>query len=178
MLSWLGSRAIFEERRSRVVVTLSGIVPDIDGLGLVIDTGLKVFGVNTNFWGVWHHYLHSLPFCILISFAAMVIVKSKRFLVGFASVVVFHIHLICDLIGSRGPNGYQWPIPYLSPFSQPVELQWSGQWALNAWQNIVITLFSLCAVWYFIKVKRSSPFEVLGSKIDKVLVNIVVGRNA
>jgi len=28
------------------------------------------------------------------------------------------------MLGSRGPDGYQWPIPYLSPFSSAVQLSW------------------------------------------------------
>ena len=46
--------------------------------------------------------------------------------------ISFHLHLLCDLIGARGPDGDQWPIPYLKPFSNSVQLAWHGQWALNA----------------------------------------------
>lgn len=37
----------------------------------------------------------------------------------------FHIHLVEDTLGSRGPDGYQWPIPYLAAFSTKLLLTWS-----------------------------------------------------
>ena len=41
--------------------------------------------------------------------------------------------------GARGPDGEPWPIPYLVPFSPTPRLVWSGQWALNAWPNVLLT---------------------------------------
>jgi inner membrane protein len=76
----------------------------------------------------------------------------------------FHLHLLCDLIGARGPDGDQWPIPYLKPFSNSIQLTWHGQWALNGWQNFVITgLFLLATFWIAWKY-GSSPVELVSKR--------------
>jgi inner membrane protein len=75
--------------------------------------------------------------------------------------VSFHLHLLCDLIGARGPDGYQWPIPYLSPISNALQLTWHGQWELNAWQNFVITGLLLVATLWIARRYGSSPVEML-----------------
>jgi hypothetical protein len=72
----------------------------------------------------------------------------RRWMTAFLVLVVFHLHLLGDLVGSRGPDGYQWPINYLYPFSERLELVWAGQWELYAWPNILITGFFLSATIY------------------------------
>ena len=69
----------------------------------------------------------------------------------------FHLHLLCDLAGSRGPDGDSWPIPYLKPLSNAVQLSWRGQWALNAWQNIIIIIAMLSLTLWIGYRSGSSP---------------------
>jgi len=45
--------------------------------------------------------------------------------VALLAFVSFHLHLAEDILGSRGPDGYQWPIRYLKPFSQAAEFAFS-----------------------------------------------------
>jgi LexA-binding, inner membrane-associated putative hydrolase len=90
--------------------------------------------------------------------------------------VSFHLHLLCDLIGARGPDGYQWPIPYLKPFSNAWQLIWHGQWALNGWQNFVITgLFLAVTLWIAGKYS-SSPLELVSEKMNRAFTQIVSRR--
>ncbi len=173
MISWIGARAIFKEKLNRIVVAVSGVIPDIDGLGLLIDFSVKPFGYTPDLWGIWHHYLHSLPFGILVSGIAAGIVKAQKSLTALVCFLIFHLHLLCDLIGSRGPDGYQWPIPYFSPVSQELQLTWSGQWELNAWPNILLTFTALTIIVVLIRVTSTSPFELLGKKMDRILVNMI-----
>lgn len=49
---------------------------------------------------------------------------------------------------SRGPDGYQWPIPYLPPFSNAWQWVWKGQWALNSPPNLLITMLAVRASFY------------------------------
>lgn len=87
-------------------------------------------------------------------------------LTAFLVFISFHLHLLCDLIGARGPDGDQWPIPYLKPFSNAVQLTWHGQWALNAWQNFAITgIFLLYAFWIAYKY-GSSPIELISESAN------------
>jgi hypothetical protein len=90
--------------------------------------------------------------------------------------VSFHLHLLGDLVGARGPDGYQWPIPYLKPFSDALQLSWYGEWALNAWQNILITC-SLLAVTLWIAWKRGeSPVQFVSEKADRALTQVLRAR--
>jgi hypothetical protein len=61
----------------------------------------------------------------------------------FVDRFLMPVMAIGDLVGSRGPAGYQWPIPYLLPFSNSWHWTWKGQWALNAWPNILITIIAV-----------------------------------
>lgn len=82
----------------------------------------------------------------------------------------FHLHLICDLIGARGPDNHQWPIPYLLPFSNAWQWTWSGQWMLNAWQNIVITVMAMFIAIYLAWKRGFSPLEIFSAKADAIFV--------
>ncbi|MGC2741840.1 MAG: metal-dependent hydrolase [Candidatus Angelobacter sp.] len=84
-------------------------------------------------------------------------------LTAFLVFISFHLHLLCDLIGARGPDGDQWPIPYLKPFSNAIHLTWHGQWALNAWQNFLITGIFLLATFWIAWRYGNSPLELVSS---------------
>ncbi len=92
----------------------------------------------------YHHTLHTLAFALLVTCVGFMAAK-QRWKTALLVFVSFHLHLLCDLLGARGPDGYQWPIPYLLPFSKSLQLTWKGQWALNGWQNLVITAVMLYA---------------------------------
>jgi hypothetical protein len=52
-----------------------------------------------------------------------------------------HIHIVCDLLGSRGSDPADiWPIDYLSPISTKLTLYWHLQWPLDGWQNVLTTV--------------------------------------
>ena len=55
-------------------------------------------------------------------------------------------------------------------FSSAVQLSWHGQWALNAWPNLVITigllLLTLELAWW----RGFSPLEMISTKADLVFV--------
>jgi len=84
--------------------------------------------------------------------------------------LAFHLHLLGDLVGSRGPDGYQWPIPYLYPFSAQWTLAWPGQWELNAWPNILITALVLGITLYLAWKRGCSPLEMVSLKADAAFV--------
>jgi len=90
--------------------------------------------------------------------------------------ISFHLHLLCDLIGARGPDGDQWPIPYLKPFSNAIQLTWHGQWALNAWQNFVVTGFLLLATFWIAWRYSSSPVELVSQPANCALTRTLRQR--
>jgi hypothetical protein len=97
-------------------------------------------------------------------------------LTAFLVFISFHLHLLCDLIGARGPDGDQWPIPYLKPFSNAMQLTWHGQWALNAWQNFVITGVLLAATLWIARRDGSSPVELVSERGNATSVQAIQKR--
>lgn len=90
--------------------------------------------------------------------------------------VSFHLHLLCDLVGARGPDGYQWPIPYLKPFSSAAQLAWHGQWALNGWQNFVITGLLLAATLWIAWRFETSPLELVSESTNRAFTRTLRQR--
>jgi hypothetical protein len=98
---------------------------------------------------------------------------SHPWLTALLVFISFHLHLLCDLIGARGPDGDQWPIPYLKPFSNSIQLTWHGQWALNAWQNFVITGFLLAATFWIAWRHGNSPLELVSERANKRIAKVL-----
>lgn len=171
LVSWLVAEATVEGRRARVLVTVAGVVPDVDGLGLLVDLAKSGNADNPEYWSEFHHVLgHNLWLCVLTVGICAAIAKSHRLKCAIASAVTFHIHLLMDLVGSRGPDGYNWPISYLAPVSTRPEFSWQGQWALNAWPNFVITTAALAAILYLSWRRGHSPLELISSSADQAFV--------
>lgn len=164
VLSWLSSVNIVTDSRERRIVTYAGLSPDLDGIGLIAD---KLTG-ETTYYEQFHHYIgHCGVAALIVPLIAMYFAKIEKLRVLFLSFFVFHVHILCDIVGSKGSDGYQWPIYYLYPFDASFELTWSGQWELNAWQNSVIMATSLGACLYIAAKRRYSFMEVFGKRFDK-----------
>jgi inner membrane protein len=89
-------------------------------------------------------------------------------------LLTFHLHLLCDLIGSRGPDvGDFWPIAYSEPlFRHPVWI-WSHQWRLDGWQNqLIFAVLFVGALWLAAK-KGYSFFEFFGQRLDSIFVAMI-----
>ncbi len=157
------------ERRDRALVTLACIAPDVDGLGAVADLLTKNSAHPTEWFSRHHHQLHTLPFAIVV--ASICFALSRRKLTtGCVALIGFHLHLLEDVLGSRGPDGYQWPIPYLVPFSRAMQIMWSGEWRLNAWPNFAITMALLAVTFYLAWRRGFSPVEMISQKADQTFV--------
>jgi hypothetical protein len=103
--------------------------------------------------------------------------KVEKVKVAATMFAILHLHLVCDLIDSRGPDGYQWPIPYLLPFSNELELTWQHQWELNAWPNILIGIILVRSMIIIARVKGRSPFEIVSKKMDSVFIKMWGGQS-
>jgi len=95
---------------------------------------------------------------------------------SIARLLSFHLHLLSDLVGARGPDGDQWPIPYLLLFSKHMQLAWSGQWALNAWPNMVITAGLIGVMLILARQRGFSPLEMVSSRADALFVRALRTR--
>src|SRR5256885_3381586 len=117
LLGWVVANASDSNtRKERAIITLAGVAPDIDGLGIVADVLTRHFEHPLNWFSAYHHLLaHNLSFGLLITAFAFLI-ASRKCQTAMLTFLSFHLHLLCDLAGSRSPDGYQWPIAYLFPF--------------------------------------------------------------
>jgi hypothetical protein len=176
LIGWSVANMSDLSRKERMIVALAGIAPDIDGAGLILDCLMSYRGSHLEWWGRYHHVLgHNIGFGIFLAMVAFAWSKS-RWTVCFFSMVSFHLHVIGDLLGSRGPDGYQWPIPYFMPFSDAWQWQWAGQWPLNAWQNFIITGIVTWNMFYIAWKKEVSPLEIVSSKANISLVDTLRRR--
>lgn len=117
---------------------------------------------------------HNLLFGVLVA-AAAALSKGRRRLTALLAFISFHLHVIGDLVGARGPDGDQWPIRYLRPFSD-VGLTWSWQWELNAWPNFVITGAALVLTLLLARRRGCSPLEMFSARADRAFVEALRNR--
>jgi inner membrane protein len=139
---WVFANCFRLERRDRAIVTLACVAPDVDGLGIIPELLTRNSSHPLLWFSQYHHLLHNLTFAFVIAGLAFAL-AARKWKTAALAFLSFNVHLFEDVLGSRGPDGYQWPIPYLAPFSSSVELTWRGQWGLNAWPNILITIILL-----------------------------------
>ena len=153
LLSWTIANAPGETtRRDRALVAIGGIIPAIDGLGVVVDFVTRFTSETpTRLFHTYHHEIgHNIGFAAFCTAAAFALAsKGKRWTIAALVLLTFHLHLICDVAGSKGPDGSQWPIPYLLPFSDAWQITWAGQWELNAWPNLALTGALIVAICLF-----------------------------
>ncbi|MGA1790204.1 MAG: metal-dependent hydrolase [bacterium] len=175
-LSWLVANSANIDRRDRALVTIAGVIPDLDGLVIIADFLTQNSERPLQWWGNYHHVLaHNIGFAILVTLGCIAIAK-RRLVTPFLVWITFHIHLIGDVIGARGPDGNQWPIPYLLPFSDTWQWSWRGQWALNAWPNFLITGAAIFLTFFLAWKRGYSPIEIFSKSADRVFVGTLHGR--
>lgn len=163
-------------KRERAFVTWASVVPDLDGLGIIADKLTQNSSHPLSWWSEYHHVLgHNLGFALVVA-AVTAIFTKRKVMMTLLVLFSFHLHLLADIVGARGPDGYQWPIPYLLPFSNHLQLTWSGQWALNAWPNIVITAVLIALALLLARRRGFSPLEMVSVKVDAAFVSALRSR--
>lgn len=176
LMSWVVANAAPLSRRERAVVTLAGVVPDVDGLGVVAEVLTRDAERPLDWWSRYHHVLcHNVGFGLVLAVLAWLL-SSRRSVTTALTLLAFHLHLLGDIVGARGPDGYQWPIPYLLPFSSRWDLTWSGQWALNAWPNFLITGLVMGTTFYLAWRRGYSPVELISTRADRAFVDAIRQR--
>jgi inner membrane protein len=177
-------------RREKALVVAAAVAPDLDGIGIVPELLTRHTSHPLLWFSQYHHTLHTLAFALVCTLSAFVIagplatvftIKARRSpshpgLTAFLVFISFHLHLLCDLIGARGPDGDQWPIPYLKPFSNSIQLTWYGQWALNGWQNFLITGLLLLATLWLAGKYATSPLELVSPSANRALTKTLRER--
>jgi hypothetical protein len=62
------------------------------------------------------------------------------------------------------------------PFSRLPQLSWDGQWALNAWQNFLITAIALAITLYLAWSRGYSPVQLFSSRADALFIQTLRTR--
>jgi inner membrane protein len=163
-------------RRERMIITAAAVVPDLDGLGMLVEIPTRNTSNPLLWWTDYHHVLgHNVAAAFVITVLAFILAK-QRWLTSALALISFHTHILGDIVGARGPDGYQWPIPYFLPFSPTPELVWNGQWALNAWQNFLVTAIALMITFVLAWSRGYSPLEMLSRTADQAFVRTLRAR--
>lgn len=170
---WVFANCFRLNRRERAVLTLACVVPDADGLGIIPELLTRNSSHPLLWFSLYHHSLHTLLFAAIVSLLALAL--TLRWSVALLVFASFHLHLLEDLLGSRGPDGEQWPIPYLKPFSDHLQVVWHEQWALNAWPNFAITISLLLLTIWIARRKGVSPVEIFSTRADRAVVTALGG---
>jgi LexA-binding, inner membrane-associated putative hydrolase len=172
---WVLANCARLDRKDRAIVALACVVPDVDGLGIIPELLTRNSAHPLLWFTLYHHRLHTLAFALFVAAVAFAL-STQKWTTGAIALLSFHLHLFEDLLGSRGPDGYQWPIPYLMPFSSRMQLSWHGQWGLNAWPNVAITVVLLLTALWLAWRRGFSPLEMIPCKADAVFVGALRQR--
>jgi hypothetical protein len=177
LASWIIAAKTTDNPRDCRLVTLAGILPDADGLGIVMDFINQAIGSKgTPFYWYqrYHHYLlHGFLGAVLIS-AVLAVFSRRRWRVALLALAVFHLHLLCDFVGSRGPSPEDlWPIFYFGPFDRDPMWIWTGQWRLDSWFNRLLTVgLFLWALWLAVPTGHS-VVGVFNRRADEVFLGVL-----
>lgn len=171
LAGWCAGRQISDRPRDAVLLTVASIFPDIDGIGALVDI---YRGQEAVLFSEFHHkFGHNLFACLAL--LPLVWYFARNFRIMFWFTILFHFHLFCDIVGARGPDGFQWPVYYFFPLND-LELTWSGQWEINAWPNFVFTLILLFVFFRQILLTGFSPLGLVSHEADSVLVDTLSNR--
>src|SRR5262245_31636273 len=91
--SWMIACATTHNPRDRKLVTLAGVLPDADGLGLVADAAISLAsGKEISFWYYqkYHHYLLHGWFGALLTTAVLMCFARQRWRTGLLCLLTFH----------------------------------------------------------------------------------------
>jgi inner membrane protein len=178
LASWSLTDALRLRARDLALATWCGVLPDADGLGVLADGVNRLLGRPSSwYYGQYHHaLLHNILAAVAIPLVLSIFAANRlrMFVLGLVAV---HLHLLCDVVGSRGPGADDfWPLPYLAPFSEHGTIQWPGQWPLNGWPNIVFTVLLIFYVLFRSVRSGYSPVGVFSTGADRAFVRAVRNR--
>ena len=175
IISWVTANTVPLDRRSRICITLSGILPDLDGAGYVVDRVARLFDRDTSFYEQYHHILcHNFFFGLLLA-ASFAFYCGKRTSVFILSLLAFNLHILGDLAGARGPDGDQWPIEYFYPVSD-MQFVWSGQWELSSWINSAIGVAFFVIALIIARYRHVTFFELFSKRFEKRVCQVAWDR--
>jgi inner membrane protein len=140
-LSWIVANAGRRASRDRWLIIAAGVLPDLDGVGILWSEPAYV--------AVHRAAGHGLLFIALWTLGVVRYAERPMSTVALA-VLSFHLHLLLDAVGTGGlPIRYFWPLS---------DAGWSyaGRWTLASWPNAVVMTLTLLGVLLIALRTRSS----------------------
>ncbi|OQA06171.1 MAG: hypothetical protein BWY66_02014 [bacterium ADurb.Bin374] len=173
LLSWCIAQRVCGTKRDAALAATAGLLPDLDGAGALID---MFRGGEAEYYSAYHHILgHNILAGVLMA-SVLGACADRRMRVAATSAGLFIIHIICDVVGSRGPDGEAWAIPWLYPFDSGSSLLWDGQWEINAWPNILLTIIVLFLFFRQTRDMGWSPLRYVSERADAAFVSTIRKR--
>ena len=111
LVGWMVANTGGLNRRDRAAISLAGVIPDIDGLGAIPEVLTRNSSHPLTWFSDYHRTFHNLTFAVVVASISFAL-ATRRWKTAALAFLSFHLHLLGDLIGARGPEGHQWPIPY------------------------------------------------------------------
>ncbi len=79
LISWVAANSVDLNRRERAVVTIAGIIPDLDGAGIVVENLTRHSQRPLTWFSDYHHVLgHNLGFGLIVGTAAFLLGSQKQ----------------------------------------------------------------------------------------------------
>src|SRR5258708_12374553 len=95
LASWIIAAKTTDNPRDCRLVTLAGILPDLDGLGLIVDIANNLQGHHaTQYYARYHHYLLHGAFGAVVIAGLMATFPPHPCRVALMSLVLFHLHFL------------------------------------------------------------------------------------
>lgn len=175
LAGWIIADECKLEHRDRAIVSWSCVVSDLDGSGYLLDLYNDYFGSGqSSYYEEFHRNLgHGLPAALFAGTIAYLI-AIKRIKTAILAFLMVHLHILMDLVGSRGSNPIDiWSIHYLAPLSKQLTISWSGQWPLTGWQNTTITIILMLLSFYTASQRGYSIVSLFNKRADLVFVDVI-----
>ena len=170
LISWVLSNLNYDKKRDRIVATVSGVAPDIDGLGLVAD--IIVGNPAPYYYFSWHHQAGHNIFGLFFVGIVAYLICGRKILPATIAMSTYLTHIFFDLIGSGADDGSIWPVYFFWPLNQyAVTINW--QWPLISWENALIAVVFIIIMITIAARKKRSFLEIVSSKLDRYCIEVV-----
>jgi len=175
LASWVVGTKFCDNPRDCGLVALAGILPDLDGLGLIVDWLNSAFGgPDTHYYAKYHHYFAHGAFAAILITLFLTCFARRKWRVATLALLMVHFHLLCDFVGSRGPSPEDlWPIFYFGPFDKDPMWIWEGQWPLDGWQNRIFSYSLLTAALWMATSRGYSFLNMFSNRFDRTFVEVL-----
>ena len=176
LTGWVLGQSATRHRRDAWLVTAGTLVPDLDGLGILAEWATAGSSAPLHWYTEYHHTLGHNLFAGLAAMTVAAVAARDRLRTSVLTLIGFHLHLLQDIVGSGGPDGERWTTPYLWPWRPGFVIDWPGQWPIEAWPNLLLTLMLLLATLWLARNRGYSPLSLFSERADNALLQTLRQR--